>query len=212
MVNRLLEGMLAARRNAQGSAAKLKHLGERATEISAIVGAISRISAQTNMLALNAAIEASRAGEHGLGFTVVADEVRKLAEDCEEATREIARLISAVQTETSEAAADLERQAGHVEQQTQLASDAGGALDRILTVSQQSAKLVAEISEAAQQQAGETAGLRESMQTAGATTREIQATAERAQRTIELLQNTAAELSRRATTFRTEAVAGDATP
>lgn len=212
MVNRLLEGMLAARRNAQSSAMKMKRLGERATEISAIVGAISRISAQTNMLALNAAIEASRAGEHGLGFTVVADEVRKLAEDCEEATREIARLMTAVQAETNEAVADLEKQAAHVEQQTQLASDAGGALDRILSVSQQSAKLVGEISEVAQQQSGENAGLRDSVQTAGQATREIQATAERAQKVIEILQSTAAELSRRAVAYRIEAGnAGDTT-
>jgi methyl-accepting chemotaxis protein len=194
--------MLNVRRNAQGSAARMKRLGERALEISTIIGAISRISAQTNMLALNAAIEASRAGEHGLGFTVVADEVRKLAEDCEEATSEIARQITAIQSETSEAVMDLERQAAHVEQQTQLANDAGGALDRILGVVQQSGKLVSEIAQTAQQQSDDAAGLREAIHGAGQVTREMQAASERAQRTLATLHATASELQRRVAALR----------
>jgi methyl-accepting chemotaxis protein len=211
MLHRLLEGMVGVRRNAQGSATKMKRLGERAMEISTIVGAISRISAQTNMLALNAAIEASRAGEHGLGFTVVADEVRKLAEDCEEATKEIARLITAIQSETNEAVADLEKQATHVEQQTQIASDAGGALERILGVSEQSAKLVSEITEVAHQQAGDAAGLREAMQNAGQVTRDLHLAADRAQRTFEALQAAAAELARRVSPFRADGAAHEVT-
>lgn len=197
LLQRVLEGLLQMRRSAQGSSARIKRLGERATEVSAIAGAISRISAQTNMLALNAAIEASRAGEHGLGFTVVADEVRKLAEDCEESAREIARLISAIQSETGEAIADLERQGGMVEQQTLTATDAAGALDRILGAAQQSAHIVGEIGQCAQQQTDEAGGLRERVHGAGQLARELVAASERAQHCVELLQATAIDLQRR---------------
>lgn len=57
---------------------------------------IQGISEQTNLLALNAAIEAARAGDQGRGFAVVADEVRALAKRSDEATQEIATLITQI--------------------------------------------------------------------------------------------------------------------
>ncbi len=51
------------------------------------------ISHQTSILALNASIEAARAGEAGKGFSVVAKEIQNLAQDSNQASAEISRLV-----------------------------------------------------------------------------------------------------------------------
>ena len=96
-VERTLSGMQKINELVDDSARKVRLMGERSSEIGAIVETIKDIAEQTNMLALNAAIEAARAGEHGKGFAVVAEEVRKLAEKSSLATHDISKIISDIQ-------------------------------------------------------------------------------------------------------------------
>ena len=93
----------------------VKALGERSSEIVAIVETITGIAEQTNLLSLNAAIEAARAGEQGRGFAVVAEEVRKLAESSREAAQQIADLLKAVGNDIDNAISGME--AGNAEVQ-----------------------------------------------------------------------------------------------
>lgn len=115
-------------------------LGEYGQQIGNIVQAIDEIAAQTNLLALNAAIEAARAGEQGRGFAVVAENVRSLAERSSESTKEIAELISAVQTGTQEAVKAMAAGVQDVQQGRAITSEAGRALEAIIESVQQSAE------------------------------------------------------------------------
>lgn len=81
----------------------MNSLHNKSDEIGNINKAIEEISEQTNLLALNAAIEASRAGEHGRGFTVVAEEIRKLAAQAQESAKGIQELIRQIQQDIVQA-------------------------------------------------------------------------------------------------------------
>jgi twitching motility protein PilJ len=151
-VRETLDGMQRIRRGVQTISKRIKSLGDRSLEISAIANTIEDIAGQTNLLALNATIEAAGAGEAGLRFAVVADEVRKLAERAARATKDIAALIKAVQTETQEAIVVTEHGTNEVESGYQIAVQAGTSLKQIAAVARRSAELAQDISLATAQQ------------------------------------------------------------
>ncbi|MBS3997522.1 MAG: MCP four helix bundle domain-containing protein [Hydrogenophaga sp.] len=101
-------------------------------KISDIIGVIDGIAFQTNILALNAAVEAARAGEQGRGFAVVASEVRNLAQRSAEAAKEIKGLIGA--------------SVDKVEAGSRLVSEAGIAMEDIVSQVRRVSDLISEIS------------------------------------------------------------------
>ena len=106
--------------------------------IGEIIGVIDGIAFQTNILALNAAVEAARAGQQGRGFAVVATEVRTLAGRAADAAREIRGLI-----ETS-----VER----VRAGSQLVSEAGATVDRLVVSADEVSRRVGAIRAVSQEQ------------------------------------------------------------
>jgi twitching motility protein PilJ len=150
-----LAGMQRIRGEVQGISKKVKSLADRSLEISEIVNTIEDISSQTNLLALNAAIEAAGAGEAGLRFAVVAEEVRKLAERSGKAAKDIVVLIKAVQAETQQAVVAMEEGTREVEAGYKVTVEAGERLHQIGEISQKSAALARDISQASQDQVRE---------------------------------------------------------
>jgi methyl-accepting chemotaxis protein len=201
-VHDTLDGMQRIRAAVQATGKKIKSLGDRSLEISAIINVINDITEQTNLLALNAAIEAARAGEAGRGFAVVADEVRKLAEHSRSATKDIAALIKAIQVETNEAVVVMEEGTKEVEVGAKLADQAGKALEAISAVVHQSAELVQEISLASKQQVRGTEGVANAMQIISNITRQTTDGARQTADTVEHMVKLSEQLNEVLSQFR----------
>jgi methyl-accepting chemotaxis protein len=152
-VRQSIDGMMVIRENVQETSKKIKRLGERSNEIGEIVRIIEDIADQTNLLALNAAIQSAMAGEHGRGFAVVADEIRLLAERSTESTKRIATLVKSIQGDTYEAVVAMEDSTQEVVKGSQLADDAGRALNSIYTAVERQAQMIETIAHAANEQA-----------------------------------------------------------
>ena len=152
-VQNAIGGMNSIRDQIQETSKRIKRLGESSQEIGEITELISDITEQTNVLALNAAIQAASAGEAGRGFSVVAEEVQRLAERSGDATRQISALVKAIQTDTQDAVAAMERSTQGVVEGAKLSDSAGTALSEIDRVSRRLADLIEQISNSATREA-----------------------------------------------------------
>ncbi len=163
-VQNAIGGMNSIRDQIQDTSKRIKRLGESSQEIGEITELISGITEQTNLLALNAAIQAASAGEAGRGFSVVAEEVQRLAERSADATRQIAALVKAIQTDTQDAVAAMERSTRGVVEGARLSDSAGTALSEIDSVSRKLAELIESISSATLREANLANGVAENIQ------------------------------------------------
>ncbi|MBT6218114.1 MAG: globin-coupled sensor protein, partial [Rhodospirillaceae bacterium] len=78
-------------------------LSEQNKRIGEITTVVNNLAQQSKMLAINASIEAAKAGESGKGFAVVAEEVSNLADQSEEATQQVTKILDEIQNATDKA-------------------------------------------------------------------------------------------------------------
>ncbi len=201
-VKQSIEGMLLIRENVQETAKKIKRLGERSNEIGEIVRIIEDIADQTNLLALNAAIQSAMAGEHGRGFAVVADEIRLLAERSTESTKRIATLVKSIQGDTYEAVVAMEESTQGVVKGSQLADEAGRALNSIYTAVERQAQMIEGIARAANEQAQVSESVAIAMGQISEITQQTNAGTQEASMSVSYLAELADQLRASVSTFR----------
>ena len=201
-VRQSIDGMMVIRENVQETSKKIKRLGERSNEIGEIVRIIEDIADQTNLLALNAAIQSAMAGEHGRGFAVVADEIRLLAERSTESTKRIATLVKSIQGDTFEAVVAMEDSTQEVVKGSQLADEAGRALNSIYTAVERQAQMIETIAHAANEQAQVSENVAVAMGQISEITRQTNSGTQEAAMSVSYLAELADQLRASVSTFR----------
>jgi methyl-accepting chemotaxis protein len=185
------------------SALVVEELGKQSDQISVIVGTIKDIADQTNLLALNAAIEAARAGEMGRGFAVVADEVRKLAERTTQSTQEIAQMIGAIQSGTSNAVVSMKSGVERVAIGVEHARQAGNTIRQVQTHSRKVVDSVSEISVALREEASVSTQIAQNVEHIAQMAEENNAAAAGNAETAQNLRKLAENLNQEVGRFRT---------
>ncbi|TXH76252.1 MAG: methyl-accepting chemotaxis protein [Lysobacteraceae bacterium] len=152
VVRATVEGITASRDQIRETEKRVKRLAERSQEISSAVTIIGQIAERTSVLALNASMQAVAAGEAGRGFAVVADEVKRLAENAREATQQIAGLVNAIQSDTTETLQAMNGTIAQVVDITRLADRAGAQMNDTRQATEALVNSVRTISQATQTQ------------------------------------------------------------
>lgn len=147
-------GRIGALKDRVGQMAEnILQLAEHAQAIQELTSTVSDLAEQSNILALNAAIEASRAGEHGRGFSVVASEVRALAEQSKKATKQVTSLLGEMQRQTNRAVMITEEGTKSADKAVQAVAEAGEMFGDIALRVSDSAQAAIQVAASASQQA-----------------------------------------------------------
>jgi methyl-accepting chemotaxis protein len=128
-------------------------LAEQAQAIGEIIATVNDIAEQTNVLSLNAAIEASRAGEHGKGFSVVAGEVKALADQSKKATAQVRQILGEIQKATNAAVMVTEQGSKSVNEAIKTVNDAGTMIRTLADIIAEAVQSAAQIAASSAQQA-----------------------------------------------------------
>jgi methyl-accepting chemotaxis protein len=151
-VEETLTVMRSVRERSESTAERILALAEQAQAIGEIIATVTDIAEQTNILALNAAIEASRAGEHGRGFSVVAGEVKALAEQSKRATAQVRQILGEIQKATNGAVIATEESSKSVGAAMKVAGQAGGTIKTLGDTLTEAARTASQIASTAGQQ------------------------------------------------------------
>jgi methyl-accepting chemotaxis protein len=133
-VEQSILGMTVVKDKVQIISQTILELSKQTQQVGEITAVVNNLAQQSKMLALNASIEAAKAGEAGKGFAVVAMEVKNLAEQSEQSTSQVQKILEDIRHATEKAVMVTEEGTKGVDQGTGLVEQAGGTIRNLNNV------------------------------------------------------------------------------
>lgn len=127
-VDQSVNGMKEVRDKVQMIAQTILDLSNKTQQVGEITAVVNNLAQQSKMLALNASIEAAKAGEAGKGFAVVAIEVKNLAEQSEQATSQVQKILEDIRHAAEKAVMVTEEGTKGVDHGTALVEQTGDVI------------------------------------------------------------------------------------
>jgi len=150
-----IEKTLGSMQQIQASVAEtsgnVDNLGRNSAKIGGIMKAIGSIAYQIKLLGINAAVEAAHAGTYGAGFSIVANEIRSLADRTAKASADIVDVVKTVQSSIQQLEQAMVASLQSVRSGSDLAGQAGSALDEIRTSVEQNKGRLGDVAKSASQ-------------------------------------------------------------
>jgi methyl-accepting chemotaxis protein len=151
-VTKTVEGINHMKGLMESVAESIIRLSEQTQAIGEIITAVSDLAQQSNLLAVNAAIEASKAGEHGKGFSVVAQEIKSLADQSKQATEQVRAILGDIQKATGASVMAAEQVSKAVDGGVKQAAESGESIKKLAESIAESAQAATQIAASSQQQ------------------------------------------------------------
>lgn len=151
-VARTVEETTNIRKLMESVAESIVKLSEQTSAIGEIMVSVNDLTQQSNLLAVNAAVEASKAGEHGKGFTVVAQEIKSLADQSKQATEQVRVILRDIQKATSASVLAAEQVSKAVDAGVKQATESGESIRRLAANMTEAAQAATQIAASSQQQ------------------------------------------------------------
>lgn len=133
-VEQSVQGMKSVREKVQTIAQTILDLSNQTQQVGEITNVVNTLAQQSKMLALNASIEAAKAGEAGKGFAVVAAEVKNLAEQSEQSTAQVQKILEDIRHATEKAVMATEEGTKGVDMGTEMVEQTGEVVRNLTDV------------------------------------------------------------------------------